>query len=168
MKQLWKFLYWPLLWAATLYSGYILCKYPSCRFKGVTGYASIIIGLIIIAYSLLLTSIGGRTLKRYGHVKSRLWPDKLVTVGIYSCMRHPQHLGLSLFPVGLGLLARSLGSVIASGWAVVGALLFVLMIEEPECLNKYGEDYYNYMRRVPAFSLNPGCIVKGIKLLYEE
>ena len=164
MKQIWKFLYWPVIWIITLIPPYTYYG-DKLLIEGPPGLISIILGIILFFYSIILTSIGGRTLKLYGHSSNTFWPDKLVTTGIYSCMRHPQHLGLMLFPVSLSLLTKSIPVVLSSGWAALGAILFVILIEEPECLRKYGENYTRYMMEVPAFNLNPRCLKRGLEAL---
>ncbi|MEB3846786.1 MAG: isoprenylcysteine carboxylmethyltransferase family protein [Desulfurococcales archaeon] len=163
MRQAWKFAYWPLIWTITLAPPLVFDWGP--RLHGLSGLFLQALGLVVIVYSLLLTSIAGRTLRLYGHTGDSFWPDKLVDVGIYSCMRHPQHLGLALFPLGLSLATAMPVVLLASGWSVAGALAFVLLVEEPECLVKYGDKYVAYMRRVPPFSLNPRCLMEALRLL---
>ncbi len=122
----------------------------------------------MMLYSILLSSIGGRTLRLYGHTRETcsFWPDRLVSTGVYSCMRHPQHLGLALFPLAAALLTRNLAVVASSGWGVAGALLFVILVEEPECILKYRGEYYRYMESTPAFTLDPRCLIKGVKNIH--
>ena len=76
-------------------------------------------------------------------------------------MRHPQHLGLAMIPGGLALLSGSIIAVAACGWAVLAALWFVIVIEEPECQKKFGEEYRRYMQTTPAFSLSFRCLAAG-------
>ncbi len=166
MRQAWKFAYWPVIWIITLAPPLMLEWGP--RLSGPPGLFLQALGLVVIAYSLLLTSVAGRTLRLYGHKGDSFWPDKLVDVGIYSCMRHPQHLGLALFPVGLSLVTAMPVVLLASGWSVAGALAFVLLVEESECLAKYGEEYVAYMRRVPPFSLNPRCLMEALRFIRKE
>ncbi|MEB3757154.1 MAG: hypothetical protein GSR79_09925 [Desulfurococcales archaeon] len=164
MRQAWKFVYWPILWAVTLVPPYY---YATGWWQTLSGYSLWIfrvLGIVLFVYAVMLTSIGGRTLRLYAHSqRDSFWPDRLVKIGIYSCMRHPQHLGLVFMPVSLALLAGSPMALLGSGWAVVGALLFVLFVEEPECLSKYGVDYAEYMKTIPAFSINPECLSIGLK-----
>ena len=166
MRQIWKFLYWPVVWIITLYVPYCFASGPWRVLGGLAGILLRATGLLVLAYSLLLTSIGGRTLRLYAHKGGGgFWPDKLFVEGVYGCMRHPQHLGLALFPLGLALLAASPAAVLGSGWSLSAALLFVLLAEEPECLRKYGEEYYKYMMRTPSFTLDPRCLARGIRFL---
>ncbi|MCE4615028.1 MAG: isoprenylcysteine carboxylmethyltransferase family protein [Desulfurococcales archaeon] len=164
MRQAWKFVYWPIIWIITLVPPYY---YSTGYWRLLSGYSLWVfraLGAVVFVYSILLSSIGGRTLRLYAHSTSEsFWPDRLVKIGIYSCMRHPQHLGLVFMPVSLALLAGSPIAFLGSGWAVVGALLFVLFVEEPECLSKYGESYAEYMSTTPAFNLNPKCLSIGFR-----
>lgn len=80
-------------------------------------------------------------------------------------MRHPQHLGLLLVPFGIALLFASPAMLAALGWTIAATLLFIIFVEELECIAKFGEDYCRYMMRVPAFSLNPSCLLHGIRTM---
>ncbi len=161
----WKFAYWPLLWLAAIVAPHALLG-GSCRLEGVGLEASRLLGLILIAWATALTSVAGRTLRLYGHSEGGgFWPDRLVKVGVYSCMRHPQHLGLALAAVGLGLLLASPVAIASSGWAVAGTLLFVLLVEEPECYLRFGREYLEYSMSVKAFSLDPRCLLRGLRAL---
>ncbi len=164
---LWKFIYWPILWAVTLGIPYILFK-GQYVLSGLSAVIAKVIGIVLLIWAFIIHGVAGRTLRYFGHKdpnKRSFWPDKLVTGGIYSCMRHPQHLGLSIVPISLGLLLSSPIVIIASGWSIVGTLLFILFVEEPECLVKFGYDYFNYMKKVKAFSLNPLCVTNGINYI---
>ncbi|MEB3691313.1 MAG: isoprenylcysteine carboxylmethyltransferase family protein [Caldisphaeraceae archaeon] len=169
-EGLWKFIYWPILWAITLGSTYVF--FGDIARPGGEGLAILrVIGLVLLFWAFLILGVAGRTLRYYGHKdpnRKSFWPDKLVKVGIYSCMRHPQHLGLMLVSIALALITASPITIIASGWAVVGTLFFVIFIEEPDCFMKFGNEYYAYIKEVKAFALNPLCIIKGINYLRER
>jgi protein-S-isoprenylcysteine O-methyltransferase Ste14 len=162
---LWKFAYWPITWAIIFLPAMMLGHI--CPVSGYLAVLSRVSGIAILAWALIIHIIAGRTLKRLGHSQrnTSLWPDRLVIDGIYSCMRHPQHLGLALMPVGIALVLASPIAMILSGWGVWAAFLFVLVIEEPECLKKFGIIYYRYMETTPAFSLKPSCIISGLNKL---
>jgi len=162
---LWKFAYWPVTWAIIFLPAIILD--PVFPLTGYLAVLSEISGIAVLVWALTIHIVAGRTLKRLGHSRKNgsLWPDRLVAVGIYSCMRHPQHLGLALMPVGIALVFASPIAVMLSGWGIAAALVFVLVIEEPECLKKFGVTYCRYTETTPAFSLKPGCIVAGLHRL---
>lgn len=78
---------------------------------------------------------------------------KLVTTGIYSYMRHPQYTGFILMT--LGLLVH---------WATIPLLVMwpLLIIqyirlakkEEQEMITQFGDEYREYMEKVPRFIPN--------------
>ncbi len=164
MRGLWKFAYWPLAWAASLLIPALACPQ---RLHGSAYWASFALGIAVAAWGVAHVSVAGRTLRLLGHSRpgGGPWPDVLVTSGIYSCMRHPQHMGLAAIPVGLALMSGSPAAVIGSGWAVAAALAFVVLVEEPECRSRFGRDYQDYASSVPPFSLDPRCLIRGIAFI---
>ncbi len=78
-------------------------------------------------------------------------------------MRHPAQLGLIAVGVGVGLLSGSPGSLLAAAVPVAGGLAFVLVVEEPEARRLLDWAYHEYEERVPPFSLDPGCLLRGIR-----
>ncbi len=161
---LWKFLYWPIVWIISL--GFPILAWPY-RLSGPVLWMTAIVGLALTAWALLLHFTAGRTLRLLGHERSGagIWPDRLVTRGIYSCMRHPQHLGLTITPIGLALITGYPAAIMGSGWAVAAALAFVLIVEEPDCFSRFGVSYYRYLSSAPAFTLSPSCLNAGLRLV---
>jgi protein-S-isoprenylcysteine O-methyltransferase Ste14 len=75
-----------------------------------------------------------------------------VTKGLYKISRHPQIVAQVIFLLGICLAIVS--------WAALFALLiskllqhFSILAEEEVCLNRYGDSYYEYMKRVPRYFL---------------
>ncbi len=161
ITMIWKFLYWPFIWLIVFLPALL---WPF-SLNGIWKICALIVGVLLLMISLFLTSAGGRTLAKLGHQKSNetIWPDKFTDFAIFSCMRHPMHLGLAIFPVALALISGSVPAILSSGWGVSGALWFVLHIEEKDALNKYGMVYSAYMQKVPPFSLYPKCLLKAWK-----
>ncbi len=164
-EWLWKFTYWPLVWAATIAPVALLYK-PAPE-----PYATLmrVAGAVLLVYAFVLHGVAGRTLRYLGHSRPGrgFWPDRLVTQGVYACMRHPQHLGLAFVSIALALLTSVPETLLSAGWAVTATLLFLLYVEEPDCFRKFGVSYMEYLLRVPAFNLNPRCLVDGFKLVRE-
>ena len=160
--MLWKFIFWPVIWLLVFLPGWIW----HYSLEGLVETLAFLAGVVLFVYAIALTSIAGKILKRYGHENGHktFWPDSFTPLGLYKCMRHPMHLGLAILPISVALMWGSLPSILASGWAVAGAFWFVLMIEEPETIDRF-EEYQEYMKKVPAFSLNIGCIDEGLKAL---
>jgi len=119
-----------------------------------------VIGMILAHFLLKRT---GKLLRKFGECELWGWSTKIITKNIYKCVRHPHHLGVGLFMTFLGLLIGYpiiFIIITVSQWLWV--LIFVLVIEEKECLEKFGDVYIEYKKNVPMFFGNPICIVKEL------
>ncbi len=129
----------------------------SVLFHGIT----FILGATLMWLVFRISRNTGRLLAREGREGEmpRMETNRLVTEGVYGCMRHPMHLGLLFFPLSLALLLGSPTFIFLI--APLEMLLMVAMIkllEEPEAIAKFGEAYRAYRRRVPMFNLRPACL----------
>ncbi len=116
----------------------------------------IVFGAGGIILAIILNSIAGRTLKLYGHqiqTKKFSSPDKFVDVGIYSCMRHPGQFGNIILLISITMLSGKICAVLFGGWLAFLGVLFILFVEEREAIKKFGEEYCEYMKNTPPFSL---------------
>jgi len=66
---------------------------------------SAVLGILLLVLAFRAAANGGRELTkgRVGDIP-RLETNRLVTTGIFSCMRHPMLFGLTLLPLGWALL----------------------------------------------------------------
>ena len=80
-------------------------------------------------------------------------PRALVTDGIYSRVRNPRYLETILFFFGLALFANYLAVylALAAGLPILHA---VILLEERELAQTFGETYLSYCRRVPRYIPN--------------
>jgi len=79
-------------------------------------------------------------------------PPKLITSGLYSCVRNPMLLGLFIFMLGLGVLLGSLSLIfIFTPLFVAINVFYIKAIEEKEMEKKFGREYLEYKKRVPMF-----------------
>ncbi|WP_456488659.1 methyltransferase family protein [Caminibacter pacificus] len=127
-----------------------------------------ILGILFIIYGVVLNYIAGKTLKLLGHkVKTKKFspPDKMVKAGIYSCMRHPGQFGNLMILFGVSMLSGKVWSVIFVGWVLAFGLWFILSVEEPEGVEKFGFDYCKYKVEVPPFNFSIKCLVEGYRFL---
>ncbi len=84
----------------------------------------------------------------------QLAPDpgagKLVTTGIYAHLRHPRYV-----QVGLGLAAIALFANYLAVYLTLAAyfplVYLVVLLEERELRERFGEEYERYSREVPRF-----------------
>jgi len=162
ISMLWKFYFWPIVWLSIFIP---VLAYP-ILLDGIWLIGSRIIGAIFLILSMFLASSGGRTLAKFAHKDEHkvFWPDKFSTFGIFSCMRHPMHLGLAIFPVAIALLSGYILVIATSGWGVVAALWFVIYVEEKDAMEKYGKLYSDYIKNVPPFSIKISCIKKALNI----
>ena len=159
-----KFAFWFSWWAAIVLVGLYAPGGLPCRTKWLT----IPLGILLMAYGLILNAIAGKTLKMYGHFDMRKGirkPERLVTAGIYSCMRHPAQFGSVFFGWGLALLTSNACAILLAGWYSFSALYFILAIEERETLKTFGEDYYRFLERRPPFNPSIRCLREGLRAL---
>jgi len=118
-------------------------------------------GVSILHFIMNASRNTGKLLARFGREGDipRLETNKLVTTGIYSCMRHPMHFGLLFFPLAIALMLGS-PTFILIVYPVEVIIMFLLIkfAEEPQAIHKFGDEYKEYMKRVPFFSLKAECL----------
>jgi len=107
-------------------------------------YAVMVISMGLIALGASLVAIGWATVYSGRGV--------LVTSGIYSLMRHPQYLGLILIVLAFNIQWPTLPTLL------LGPILIVMYIrqgkrEDRELESRFGQEFYEYASRVPAFFL---------------
>jgi len=78
--------------------------------------------------------------------------SKPVTKGIYKYTRHPMQTMYYLSWIGLGLIS---GTWVIIIYAIVFPLLSIpsLVAQEIDCIDKYGEEYIDYLKKTPRFFL---------------
>ncbi len=127
---------------------------------------SFVIGYLLLKMVLKGARNTGRFLAdngRKGNIP-RLQTNVLVTDGLYSKMRHPMHQALIFFPLSFALLVGS--PVFIFIIAPMEMLLMLIMIklwEEPEAIKKFGDDYKQYMKKVPFFCFRSDCLEELLK-----
>lgn len=123
-------------------------------------------GLALMGVILRAAAVTGRYLAVYGKSggdKGFGEVDRLVDVGPYSCMRHPMHFFLSLLPVSVGLIAGSpVYAFIIGPLETLIILVMAVVLDERESIERFGEKYLEYRRRVKAFNLDPRCLAKAL------
>ncbi len=120
-----------------------------------------ILGFLLLRVILYTSAYTGKLLKNLGKKGkvSKFEINKLIKEDIYSCMRHPMHLGLLLLPESIGLMMGSPSFILIIGPSIM--LIMIIMIklfEEKEAEKKFGEKYRVYKKEVPMFSLSPKCL----------
>ncbi len=121
---------------------------------------SALIGLFILRLAFRAAANGGKELaKERGENIPRLETNKLVTSGIYKCMRHPMLFGLTLLPLGWALLLGLPTFItLIAPLEMLFIVFMVTVFEEMEVKRKFGYDYKIYAQRVPMVSFKRSCL----------
>jgi protein-S-isoprenylcysteine O-methyltransferase Ste14 len=118
-------------------------------------------GMVLAHFPLKRT---GRLLGQMAGAEEWGCTTQLVTTDIYQCVRHPHHVGVGVFMTCLGLLIGHVWSflfITVTQWAWVMGFLY--LVEERELMEKFGEAYEAYRRRVPMLLANPRCVVRVLR-----
>ena len=121
---------------------------------------SALIGLFILRLAFRAAANGGKELaKERGENIPRLETNKLVTSGIYKCMRHPMLFGLTLLPLGWALLLGLPTFITLIAPLEMLFIVFMVMVfEEMEVKRKFGDKYKAYAKKVPMVSFKRSCL----------
>ena len=123
------------------------------------------LGIVVLTLAFRAAANGGRELAkgRIGDIP-RLETNKLVTTGVFSCMRHPMLFGLTLFPLGWALLLGSPTFItILAPLEMLFIIIMVAIFEEREVDKKFGKKYERYREEVPIVSFQLTCLQKLFK-----
>jgi protein-S-isoprenylcysteine O-methyltransferase Ste14 len=116
--------------------------------------------LIAVAVSMLAASIVLRrkisrhlrfsTLGGLPEMAPDRFPQRLLTEGIYSRIRHPRYVEVLLVMASLALIANNLAAYV--NWIIgIPSVLLIVRIEERELRDRFGAEYEAYCARVPRF-----------------
>ncbi|MHA1860413.1 MAG: methyltransferase family protein [Candidatus Asgardarchaeia archaeon] len=108
------------------------------------GWATLIFGVVLLSWS-------SRSRK-----KEHSWNDTnketLVEDGIYAFVRHPEFLGHILIISALVIISQHWINLVI-GTILIVLLCFAMIEEEKRNIEKFGDAYRNYMKRVPRINL---------------
>ena len=124
---------------------------------------SLLIGVFLLSLVIKISKNTGRTLAKYGRKGKlkRMQTNVLAKQGIYKYMRHPMHLGLLLLPLGIAFLIGSPSFIlIIAPIEIFFMLIMIKLVEEPEAINKFGEEYLSYKKQAPWFCFKIKCLKK--------
>ena len=99
------------------------------------------------------------TFRRKGQVEGRSYihTTTLVDSGIYAIVRHPQYVAGAL--IGLALILITPHWLVAlCGLATIVNTYVSTFDEEEGCILKFGDEYREYMQRVPRFNFIAGIV----------
>jgi len=89
--------------------------------------------------------------------KSYIHTTKLVDTGIYSIVRHPQYVTFILWAIA-GMLLFQHWIIIILGIPIIPLTYIDLIRADKDSIEKFGDDYKAYMKRVPRGNFLLGII----------
>ncbi len=110
------------------------------------------IGMVLVMAPIIMFPRRGGVAKG----KSFVHTTRLVDTGIYAVVRHPQYLGgvLALFVTTLLWYPHWLFAILGIAGTVI--LYLSTKWEEKRLINQFGDEYREYMKRVPRMDLITG------------
>ena len=100
-------------------------------------------GLILYCVGMVFTAI---SLWNYTFTP----PDTPVTAGVYRFSRNPIYVGYTIVGYGMALLVGSWTILILHTIEVI-VMHWTVLNEERFCLDRYGDSYREFMKRVPRY-----------------
>ncbi len=116
------------------------------------------VGFCVFAAGLFLRYIGRRQL-RHRFTVQIVPGNELVTDGVYAYVRHPLYLGLLLIVLSSPLIMNGIISLVYTYTFMPFVIYRRIKKEEALLLNRFGDLYLEYMKKVPAifpFKLGKG------------
>jgi protein-S-isoprenylcysteine O-methyltransferase Ste14 len=77
--------------------------------------------------------------------------SRLVNSSIYSILRHPAYSGAIRIGMAFGLWRGTWFSILFGLFMPIGLTLWLRLVEEPELIERFGQGYEEYRKKVPAF-----------------
>jgi protein-S-isoprenylcysteine O-methyltransferase Ste14 len=110
-------------------------------------------GLLLTSIGLVFITVTTFLFARVGEGSAAPWdpPRKLVIHGIYRYTRNPMVLGVLLTVLGECVLTWSIPLFLLFLFLFVGNHILFVKGEEPELLQRFGEEYKLYMENVPRW-----------------
>ncbi|MFX1342171.1 MAG: methyltransferase family protein [Promethearchaeota archaeon] len=109
----------------------------------------VIFGMLTIRSALLTFGVDYMTLiYLYYPTESQIQQHE-----IYSVIRHPTYLGVLLFAMGGLWLRISVYSLVLFVILLLGFMTHIFLVEEKELRERFGKDFIEYQKRVPALRI---------------
>ena len=144
--------------AGILFFGQIIVCFLFYNWTGLSWLSYL--GWMILVMGLVLGMVSRRTFEAKGGVPSKKeWQRTTVVVdtGIYGVVRHPMYLSFILIVVALMLISQHWLNIIL-GVPVIAFLYYTMIAEERINVSTFGDDYIQYMQRVPRMNFVRGIM----------
>ena len=104
----------------------------------------------VLGELIRLTTIGFEYIERGGKNK-QVWASRLVQGGVYGLSRNPMYVGNMLIVIGMCLIARAPVAYITIVPLFFYIYATIVATEENFLRGKFGKEFEEYCRQVPAF-----------------
>ena len=131
------------LFEIILFAGYFAWGYMVYSDPVRTHFPSWILAPIGVTIGMVGLVLGWLAHRELGNFDD---PGRLVTTGVFSKMRHPFYVGMSLVHIGFPLAMQSV-LTLASAILWIMMMYFWKIWEEKELIEKYGKEYEEYQKR---------------------
>lgn len=84
---------------------------------------------------------------------------------VYSVIRHPIYTGWLLWMAGGAMFRLSMYGLLDLGLFVIALIIWLRRVEEPELIERFGDEYRAYRNDVPAFIPRPGTLTDYVAFL---
>jgi protein-S-isoprenylcysteine O-methyltransferase Ste14 len=140
---------------ALLMAGVYVVRDPIMAVDWGTSYLTITLGLAAMGVGTAIALqrrkyLTFRILAGLPQVSAQEYPGILLTEGIYGKLRHPRYVEVVLWVLGYALVTNFLALYIATV-LTVPALLLIVLLEERELEERFGNAWRDYAARVPRF-----------------
>jgi len=134
-----------LIWASSL----LVTAWDFVQLQGMIYRFGVVntLGLILFLTGVVMRRVGKKTLGKYYSYGLRTLPNhKLIKHGIYRHIRHPISLAAIIYNIGIPLFFSSLyGFILMLG--LIPLTLYRIKIEEKMLIEKFGDEYGEYMKK---------------------
>jgi len=114
-------------------------------------YIALPLGIIIIIFGWLMKRPSGGYGKDVDDYLYIIYPEKgkLITKGMYKYIRNPQYLARGIISIGFGVVANNISAMVV-GFIHFISYCAIIPSEDKEMLRRFGKEFEDYKKRVPA------------------
>lgn len=129
--------------------------YPFQNHLADTCYEMLCLLVSLCGITIRILTIGFVAPRTSGRNKRAQYAESLNTTGMYSICRNPLYLGNYLVFLGITLLGQDWQLAIINTFLFAALHLPIIMTEEKYLLQKFGDEYREYVSVVPCFVPRP-------------
>ncbi|MGE3841063.1 MAG: isoprenylcysteine carboxylmethyltransferase family protein [Vicinamibacterales bacterium] len=115
-----------------------------------TGTPAAMLVSMLLGYSIALVGVGLVT-AGWREVYRARKENRLARQGPYAAVRHPQYTGIFLAVFGEGVVHWPTVFSLAAFPIIVGGYVLLARKEERQMVDRFGDDYVEYRKRLPMF-----------------